>query len=151
MVVKDVDVDTGLSVSLVESARNDGDSRIHNEVVVPMKARRFTAQYKLKVLQETKDLEPNERGAYLRKKGLYSSHLWRWRKQAEEGLLGAFGSKKPGRKVTRDYKEEQILQLQKEVQKLKGKLKQAETIIDVQKKLSEVLGLQMPDIAEMNK
>ena len=148
MAVKTDVVDTGLSVSLIES----GDSSsTHNEVVVPAKPRRFTAQYKLKVLKEAEGLSPGERGAYLRKKGLFSSHLSRWRRQAEEGLLGALSSNKAGRKVTRDYNAEQVSRLQKEVERLKGKLKQAETIIEVQKKLSEMLSIQMPGTSKKSR
>lgn len=142
MAAKAGSIDTGLSVSLIES----GDSSSsHNEVVVPVKSRRFTAQYKLKVLRAVENLSPGERGEYLRKHGLYSSHLCRWRKQAEDGSLGALSNSKPGRKVTRDYNAEQVSRLQKEVDRLKGKLKQAETIIEVQKKLSDLLGIQMPE------
>lgn len=144
MVTKSGIADAGLAVSLIES----GHSAVsHNEVVVPVKARRFTAQYKLRVLREAENLSPSERGAYLRKRGLYSSHLFRWRKQAEEGSLGALSSDKPGRKSIRDYNAEQISRLQKENERLKGKLKQAETIIAVQKKLSELLGIEMPETA----
>lgn len=127
----------GLAVSIIEA----GSEAAHNEVVVPAKARRFTARYKLKVLQDIENLSPSERGAYLRKRGLYTSHIHRWQRQVEEGLLGALAGSKPGRKAKRDYNREQISRLQKEVERLKSKLKQAETIIEVQKKLSEMLGL----------
>lgn len=142
MAVKAGELGTDLSVSLIEA---DNTSGSHNEVVVPVKARRFTAQYKLKVLRETEDLSVGERGAYLRKRGLYSSHWCRWRKQAEEGVLGALSAGKPGRKVERDYKTERIRQQQKEIDCLTEKLRQAEIIINVQKKLSEILGIQMPE------
>ena len=124
---------------LEEKANGKGD----NEVVVPPK-RRFTAQYKIKVLNEAEKLTPVERGAYLRKRGLYSSHLSRWRNQAAKGLLSAL-SKVPGRKSTKDPKDEQITQLTKQNQKLETKLKQAEIIIDIQKKVAELLGIQLPE------
>ena len=144
MVTKVVGAGAKMAVTLIES----GDNALsHNEVVGRVKARRFTAQYKLKVLREADDLLPTERGAYLRKRGLYSSHLWRWRKQVADGSLGALSSSKPGRKVTRDHNAEQISRLQKEVERLKGKLQKAETIIAVQKKLSELLGIEMSETA----
>jgi hypothetical protein len=124
---------------LEEKANGKGD----NEVVVPPK-RRFTAQYKIKVLNEAEKLTPVERGAYLRKRGLYSSHLSRWRNQAAKGLLSAL-SKVPGRKSTKDPKDEQIAHLTKQNQKLQTKLKQAEIIIDIQKKVAELLGIQLPE------
>jgi hypothetical protein len=129
-----------MAITLLEEKANDkGD----NEVVVPPK-RRFTAQYKIKVLNEAEKLTPVERGAYLRKRGLYSSHLSRWRNQAAKGLLNAL-STVPGRKSTKDPKDEQITQLTKQNQKLQTKLKQAEIIIDIQKKVAELLGVQLPE------
>jgi transposase-like protein len=129
-----------MAITLLEEKAND---RGDNEVLVPPK-RRFTAQYKIKVLNEAEKLTPVERGAYLRKRGLYSSHLSRWRKQAAKGLLSAL-SKPPGRKSTKDPKDEQIAQLTKQNQKLQTKLKQAEIIIDIQKKVAELLGIQLPE------
>ncbi len=113
-----------------------------NEVKVRAEARRFTAKYKQKVLDELKELEPGEVGSYLRKHGLYSSHITRWRRQAKNGDLTP---KKAGRKQTRDYKEEKIGQLTKKVAKLEKDLQVAKTIIDVQKKLAVALGIELPE------
>ena len=83
-----------------------------------------------------------EVGALLRREGLYSSHLTQWRKQRERGMLNGLTPKKRGRKAKRKdplLKENQ--RLQREVEELRRRLKQAETIIDFQKKISEILGI----------
>ncbi len=118
-----------------------------NEIKVRAESRRFTAKYKQKVLEELKEIEPGEVGGYLRKQGLYSSHITRWRRQAKNGNLTP---KKAGRKQTRDYKEERIGQLTKKVTKLEKDLQVAKTIIDVQKKLAVALGIELPEQKERN-
>ena len=118
-----------------------------NEVKVRAEARRFTAKYKQKVLDELKELSDGEVGGYLRKCGLYSSHISRWRRQAKNDDLSP---KKAGRKQTRDFKEERISQLTKKVAKLEKDLYVAKTIIDVQKKLAVALGIELPEQREQN-
>ncbi len=105
------------SVTIFDPGSNgyEGDEDPGNEVKVRAECRRFTAKYKQKVLDELKELSAGEVGGYLRKQGLYSSHITRWRRQAKSGDLS---SKKAGRKQTRDYKEEKIGQLTKKVAKL---------------------------------
>lgn len=131
-----------LSVSTLVSSDEPGS---HNEVQVVSKARRFTAKFKQKVLKDIEALTPSERGAYLRKNGLYSSHIWRWRKQVDQSPAGVLVEGRPGRKSTKDPNAAKILQLERENERLNRKLKQAETIIEVQKKLSDLLGLPMAD------
>jgi transposase len=108
--------------------------------------RRFTAEYKLRVLREAdRSTGPGQLGALLRREGLYSSHLTTWRKQREEGTLTGLAPKRRGRKANPDaalIAENQ--RLQRETQRLAAKLRQAETIIEVQKKLSEVLAIALP-------
>jgi transposase-like protein len=108
--------------------------------------RRFTAEYKLRVLQEADGCtEPGQLGALLRREGLYSSHLTQWRKQRKEAMVAGLAAKRRGRKVSPDASlvaENQ--RLQRENERLMEKLRQAETIIEVQKKLSEMLGLPQP-------
>ena len=118
-----------------------------NEVKVRAESRRFTAKYKQKVLDELKELASGEVGRYLRKHGLFSSHITRWRRQAKAGDLSP---RKAGRKQTRDYKEEKISHLTKKVAKLEKDLQVAKTIIDVQKKLAVALGIQLPEQKEQN-
>jgi len=112
---------------------------------VPERAtrRRFSAAYKLKVLQEADACtEPGEIGALLRREGLYSSLLSTWRGQREQGALEGLQSKKRGRKPVRgDAKTQEIERLRKENERLQRRLDQAELIIDVQKKVSALLGI----------
>jgi transposase len=79
-------------------------------------------------------------GALLRREGLYSSNLTTWRRQKEQGMLEALSPKKRGRKALRKNPLAlKVIQLERENQKLRQKLHQAETIIEVQKKISEIL------------
>jgi transposase-like protein len=113
---------------------------------VPEKKRRktFTAAYKLRMLREAEQcLQPGETGALLRREGLYSSHLTTWRRQRDKGILKGLNPKKRGRKETpKDPSAERIAQLENENQRLKGRLRKAEIIIEAQKKISEILGIE---------
>ena len=108
--------------------------------------RRFTAEYKLRVLREAdRSTGPGQLGALLRREGLYSSHLTTWRKQREEGTLAGLTPKRRGRKANPDaalIAENE--RLRRQTARLAEKLRQAETIIEVQKKLSEILGIPLP-------
>ena len=111
------------------------------EVVPKAKRRKFSAEYKRRILEEADNLtKPGQTGAFLRREGLYSSHLSTWRRQREQGLLEALSSKKRGRK-RKDELEREVARLRRENERLQASLEQAETIIDVQKKLSRLLGL----------
>ena len=105
--------------------------------------RRFTAKYKLSILQEADSCtDPGQLGALLRREGLYSSNLTTWRRQREQGILTGLSPKKRGRKnKPHNPLANQVARLEKENRKLHLKLKQAETIIDVQKKVSQMLGI----------
>jgi len=110
---------------------------------VPEKAsrRKFTADYKLRILKETETCQhAGQRGALLRREGLYSSHLTTWRRQAERGTLHALSPRRRGPKArTPNPLMNRVVTLEKENQHLRHQLKQAETIIEVQKKISEIL------------
>jgi transposase len=114
------------------------------EVVAKPKRRQFTAAYKLQILQEVDACkEPGQIGALLRKEGLYSSHLGKWRKLREQGQLDAL-SQSRGRKPDPDtLLKQQVRQLEREKARLQRKLRQAEAIIEVQKKVSEILGISL--------
>lgn len=111
---------------------------------VPEKARRrrFSAEYKLRILEAAEGAQ--QTGSLLRSEGLYSSHLAKWRKQRKEGTLQAL-SKKRGRKPRIDAGAQRTAELEREIERLRRKLMQAETIIEVQKKLSQALGITSPD------
>jgi len=108
--------------------------------------RHFTAEYKLRILREAdRSTEAGQLGALLRREGLYSSHLTTWRQQRDAGTLAGLAPKRRGRKPNPDaplLAENQ--RLQRENQRLTAQLRQAETIIEVQKKLSEILGIPLP-------
>jgi len=111
------------------------------EVVAKAKRRRFTAEYKLRILEEAERAAPGEIGAMLRREGLYSSHLTEWRRARREGSLGAL-SKKRGRKPkSRNPLAKEVARLEREKEKLQLKLRQAEAVIEIQKKVSELLGI----------
>lgn len=124
--------------------QKDLAARIPDPEVVPKaKRRQFTAEYKLRIVREADACtEPGQIGSLLRREGLYSSYLSTWRRQREEGPLQALSSKKRGRKG-QDPSAEELAQLQRENERLRARLEQAEIIIDVQKKLSKLLGLTM--------
>jgi transposase-like protein len=136
---------TGVPPTTVAAASPGADGQGVADPAVPEKPvrRRFTAEYKLGVLREADRCdEPGQLGALLRREGLYSSHLSTWRRQRDAGTLAALAPKRRGRKPKRsDPLAEQNQRLQRENQRLREKLRQAETIITVQKKLSEALGI----------
>lgn len=110
------------------------------EVVSETKRRRFTAEYKQRILEEVdQGQEAGAIGAILRREGLYSSHLTTWRRQRIQGQLQGLGPKKRGRKP--DPQAAELARLQRENERLKARLHQAEMIIEVQKKVSQLLGL----------
>jgi transposase-like protein len=115
------------------------------EVLEKPTRRRFTAEYKLHILREAEACtESGCVGALLRREGLYSSHLNTWRRQREEGMLDGLQPKKRGRKASeRNPLLPEVEQLRKENERLTQRLKQAELIIDVQKKISQVLEMPM--------
>ena len=113
------------------------------EVVPRAKRRRFSAEYKLRILEEADACsERGQIGSLLRREGLYSSHLTTWRQQREQGQLDGLGPKKRGRKPSVDEAlMKELAELKRDKQRLENRLQQAETIIEVQKKLSGLLGL----------
>jgi len=116
--------------------------------------RKFTAPYKLRIISEADACkEPGQVGVLLRSEGLYSSNLNTWRRQKEKGLLEALSPKKRGRKEKeKNPLTQRVARLERENKQLRKKLKQAETIIDVQKKISEILGISqnLPEEEENN-
>ncbi len=117
------------------------------EVTPKAKRRTFTAEYKLRILDETSACRtPGERGAILRREGLYSSHLTHWRRELRDGALAGLRPKKRGPKA--DPLALENAQLRREIEQLRAKLERAETILEVQKKLSSLLGV--PTLAGSN-
>lgn len=114
--------------------------------------RHFDAAYKQRILEEADGCnQPGELGQLLRREGLYSSLLSTWRRQRDEGMLAGLSPKRRGRKAKRkDAVVQENEQLRRENERLTRRLKQAETIIEVQKKVSEMLGIVPPSESEMN-
>lgn len=106
----------------------------------PTRRRFFTAQQKLKILEETDRLPEGELGAYLRRKGLYSSALSRWRRAREKGLLAAMTPKKRGA-PPKPPEARREAELEQEVKRLQKRLERAEKVIEVQKKMADLFGL----------
>ena len=136
-------VDNGRERSLVvEVPRGTSTTaRPDAEVVARAKRRRFTAKYKLHILEEAEACRaPGEVGALLRREGLYSSQLTQWRRARREGSLKAL-AKQRGPKGRRDQEAVELEQLRKENARLRRRLEQAQTILEIQKKASEILGI----------
>ena len=111
------------------------------EVSAKATRRRFTAQYKLSIVEQAERCEaPGEIGRLLRREGLYSSHLSTWRKAAREGsLLGL--AKKRGPKPSGGKREaNKARKLEREIARLREELRKARIIIDVQGKVAGLLG-----------
>lgn len=113
------------------------------EFVEKKRRRKFTAKYKLEILERADSCtKPGQLGALLRREGLYSSNLTCWRRQREKGILKALKPKKRGRKqIEKNPLSQRVASLERDNKKLKHKLQQAEKIIEVQKKISEILGI----------
>lgn len=112
--------------------------------------RRFTAEYKLRILTLADACtETGRLGALLRREGLYASNLNTWRHQRERGILSGLTPKKRGRKeLVRDPLVAENEKLRKENEKITKRLRQAEIIIDVQKKISQILGIPLANSEE---
>ena len=114
---------------------------------VPEKAvrRRFTAEYKLNILRQAEECrEPGSVGALLRREALYSSHLTTWRRQRDAGILSALRPKQRGRKSNPIHPfQVEVEQLRKKNNRLQKRLKNAELIIDIQKKISQMLEIHL--------
>jgi len=123
-------------------SNGQADPEVHEKPV----RRQFDAAYKLRILEEAdRCTGPGQLGELLRREGLYSSHLTNWRRLREKGSLQSLGPKKRGRQAKRnDATTRELERLRRENQRLAERLRQAETIIEVQKKVSEIVGLTTP-------
>lgn len=112
--------------------------------------RAFDAAYKLRVLREV-EASPGLIGEILRREGLYSSHLTTWRRQRGHGELTGLTPRKRGRKARgRHPLEGRIVELEREKRRLQRRLRKAELVIEIQKKVSEILGIPLnsPELDE---
>lgn len=112
------------------------------EVLAKAKRRRFTAEYKLRILEEADTCkEQGAVGALLRREGLFSSHLSEWRKARREGALGALKKRRGPKGKRADPIARENKRLRKQNARLARQLEQAKLILEIQKKASEILGI----------
>ena len=115
------------------------------EVVARPKRRRFAAEYKLRILREADGCKgPGEIGALLRREGLYSSHLVLWRRQREEAARIQLKTRKRGPKAK--AQDPRVKHLERETARLQRRLKRAEAIIEIQKKVAALLGIPLKNL-----
>lgn len=117
------------------------------EVREKAERRRFTAAYKLDVLRRVEACrQPGEVGALLRAEGLYSSHLVLWRRQREEAAAAGLAAVRRGPKAgVADARDVRIAELEKELSRVTARAERAEALVDLQKKVSEILSIPLPD------
>jgi transposase len=134
----------------VETGSNGVKSSAEVEVVAKAERRRFTADYKLKVLREADHCkQPGEIGALLRREGLYWSNLATWRKQRELGELAGLSARKRGpQRREKNPLAERVRELERDNTGLKRRAERAEGIVELQKKISQILGIELEKSAE---
>jgi len=117
------------------------------EVLAKARRRRFTAEYKQRILREAEGCgKPGEIGALLRREGLYSSHLTAWRAARARGERAGLEAKRRGTKPrVRDGQAQRVAELEREVTRWKGR---AELLVEVQKKVSRLLGIDLDEKSE---
>jgi transposase-like protein len=140
-----VDADTGRDAK--------GNAAQSNETLERPRRRSFTADYKQRILSEADAAAGHAGGigALLRREGLYSSHLATWRRERASGGLTALGPKRRGpapQRATADRK--LVAKLERENARLQHRLKQAEIIIEFQKKLNDLLGIPVGSPPELD-
>jgi len=120
---------------------------ISSEVEVMAKAtrRRFSAAYKLRILREAEACtQPGEIGPLLRREGLYFSNLRTWRAQRRTGELGGLTPKKRGPvPQAKNPLTAKVAALEREVTRYKARAERAEALVELQKKVSEILGIEL--------
>ena len=110
------------------------------------KRRTFSTEYKIRILREADSASavPGGIGALLCREGLYSSHLTSWRRERANGIFQALKPRQREHKSERDPLAEENEKLRRQVGQLTEKLRKAEIIIDVQKKVVVLLGRPIP-------
>jgi transposase-like protein len=118
------------------------------EVTEKTQRRRFTAEYKRRIVAEAdKCRKPGELGALLRREGLYSSHLANWRAARDrDGKVGLEPKKRgPTAKAKPDDKDRKIIELECELAKARARAERAEFLVDMQKKMAQLLGREISE------
>lgn len=123
---------------------------VPTEVVAKAKRRRFTAEYKRKIVREADACtEPGAIGALLRREGLYSSHLVEWRKLRDRGELAGLEPKKRGPKAKAPNPlAKKLAEQERKLARLEAENAKLRLICEVQKKVSLILGVTLPPIPD---
>lgn len=130
----------------VEKEANEFSAKSRESLEKPER-RNFTAKYKRDILIAVDAChQSGEISALLRREGLYASHLATWRRQRAAGEIDGLTPKKRGKKPrVRDERDEQMRALEAEITKLRSRVEKAELLVALQKKVSEILGIALPD------
>ena len=120
------------------------EAKPETEVLAKAQRRRFTTEYKLRILKEAdRTLRPGEIGALLRREGLYASALTAWRAARRRVELAGLASRKRGPKAKRvDSRDRKISAQEREITQWRIRAQRAEALVEIQKKASEILGLE---------
>jgi transposase len=108
------------------------------EVPAKARTRRYSAAYKAKILDEYESLDKAGKGSLLRREGLYTSLIGAWRKQRDEAVKEALA--RPAGRPPADTRDKELARLRQRVDHLEGELGKARKVIDIQGKLSSLLG-----------
>jgi len=139
----------GATISAAAVPATKGSDVADPEVDSKAIRRRFSAEYKRRILREVDECGSGGVAALMRREGLYSSHLNTWRKQRKSGEIAGLAPRKRGKKpAPRNPLTAENEQLRRENTRLQKRLHQAETIVAVQKKLCDLLGLTVPPIEQ---
>ena len=124
---------------MTEEQNGKPEEGMQTEVVAKAKRRQYSAEYKLRIMRELDECSgKGESGAVLRREGLYSSLVSKWREQREKGGLNGLSRQRRGPQVDPNVAE--LVRLRRENKRLKEQLERAEIIIDVQKKVAQLVG-----------
>ena len=135
----------------MEAGDNGALTSSEVEVMAKPVRRRFTAEYKLGVLRQADSCNGRGKlGALLRREGLYSSHLTQWRKQRERGEFGGLSRKRGPSPKQRNPLADKVRVLERENARLQRRAERAEGLVELQKKVSEILGIELKQSAEQD-
>ena len=118
----------------------------HDTGVSPTRSRRrFAATYKLQLLEAAAQCtQPGALGALLRREGLYSSHLTAWRAAARRGELAGLAQRRGPKPTVPHPCVKRIAALERDLKRATARAERAEVIVELQKKVSQLLGLALP-------
>jgi len=132
---------------LVGDITNPRSTRPNPEVVARPKRRRFTGEYKQRILTAADAAKgTGEIGSLLRREGLYSSLLATWRRERDTAIRKGLQEQKRGPKPQADPRAVELQRLERENAALVEQLRKARIVIDVQKKVAAVLGQALPEM-----